>query len=530
MVHFIGVDVGTGSVRAGVFDETGSLLGTGRREIRIWREAGSQVEQSSEDIWNAVCAAVRDGIRVSGVAAESVVGIGMDATCSLVLLDAAGGAVAAGPSGDDARNVIVWMDHRAREQAARINRLGHEVLNYVGGQISPEMETPKILWLAENLPDSFRRARHFLDLADFLSHRATGSLARSTCTAACKWTYLAHAGGWQADYFRKIGLGQLVDEGFVRIGTEVVAPGTPLGSGLTAAAADELGLPPGTIVAAGLIDAHAGALGTIGPVGDGAGIGRRLAYVFGTSACTISVTDEPVFVPGVWGPYFSALLPGHWLNEGGQSAAGAAIDALLAMHPLGHTMSETGGALAGVADAVADEIGALDRFEDLTRGLHIVPEFLGNRAPAADPEARAVVSGLGLDADKDSFVGLYLAGLASLGYGLGQIVSSLDAKGVRSDLIVISGGAGASAIVRQVLADATGLPVALPETTEPVLLGSAILGAVASGVYPDLQAAAAAMSSFAGITHPDPRRRPYHTQRAEVFAEMQVFQRLTRKK
>src|SRR5690606_27458988 len=83
-------------------------------------------------------------------------------------------------------------------------------------------------------------------------------------------------------------------------------------------------------VAAGMIDAHAGGIGTVGADGDAESC---LAYVFGTSSCTMTTTRRPVFVPGVWEPYFSAMVPDAWLNEGGQSAAGAAIDHLLSMHP-----------------------------------------------------------------------------------------------------------------------------------------------------------------------------------------------------
>ena len=84
-----------------------------------------------------------------------------------------------------ARNIIVWMDHRAVAQAERINALGHEVLRYVGGRISPEMETPKLLWLSEHRPEVFAEARDFFDLADFLTWKATGSRARSTCWRSC---------------------------------------------------------------------------------------------------------------------------------------------------------------------------------------------------------------------------------------------------------------------------------------------------------------------------------------------------------
>ena len=103
--------------------------------------------------------------------------------------------------------------------------------------------------------------------------------------------------------------------------------------GLTTQAAAELGLEPGTPVAAGLIDAHAGGIGTVGARGGPGDVLTRMAYVFGTSACTMTTTERPAFVQGVWGPYFSAMVPGLWLNEGGQSAAGAAIDHLVRMHP-----------------------------------------------------------------------------------------------------------------------------------------------------------------------------------------------------
>src|SRR5690606_13601874 len=111
-------------------------------------------------------------------------------------------------------------------------------------QISPEMETPKLLWLSENMKATFAEAWQFMDLADFLTWRATGSLARSVCTVTCKWTYLAHENRWDAGYFRKVGLSALADEQFRRIGTEIVPGGTRLAEGLTEKAASDLGLLP----------------------------------------------------------------------------------------------------------------------------------------------------------------------------------------------------------------------------------------------------------------------------------------------
>ena len=503
----IGVDVGTGSARAGVFDATGRLLGVGKHPVTMWQEPGEIVEQSSDQIWQAVCSAVREALQASAIDPQTVTGIGFDATCSLVAVGDRGQGIPVGPSGDPARNVIVWMDHRAQAEAEEINAGGHKVLDYVGGRISPEMETPKLLWLSRHLPDSFARAAHFFDLSDYLTWRATGRLARSSCTVTCKWTYLAHEARWDESYFRAVGLGALADEGFRRIGTEVVPPGTALGP-LNAMAARDLGLPETVTVAAALIDAHAGGLGTLGVTLPGdPDPTRRLAYIFGTSACSMASTHDATPVPGVWGPYFDAMLPGLWLNEGGQSAAGAALDHLVHLHrdapAIAAEAARQGRPLiAHVADHAAcmaqDPLAAIRALEDQI----VVPEFLGNRSPLADPQARAVISGLGLDRGIDSLARLYLSGLTGIGYGLRQLLDAFADRGIAIATLIASGGAAQSDLACQMLADSTGLPVALPEAPEPVLLGAAMLGAMASGTHPDAAAAIAAMSGTARLFAP----------------------------
>ena len=524
--HVIGVDVGTGSARAGIFDLAGTLVATARHDITLYHERGDLVEQSSTEIWDAVCQVVRAALARAGLRPEQIAGIGFDATCSLVVLGAGGRSLPVGPSEDPARDIIVWMDHRAVAEAERINATRHPVLAYVGGRISPEMETPKLAWLQSHRPAVFDAAWQFFDLTDFLTWRASGDLARSTCTLTCKWTYLAHERCWDPSYFRAIGLGQLADEDWVRIGQRVVDPGTPLGQGLTAAAAAELGLAPGTPVAAGAIDAHAGGIGTVG-AGGGSAVGR-LAYVFGTSSCTMTTTLAPVFVPGVWGPYYSAMVPDAWLNEGGQSVAGAAIDRLLALHPeaprvrllaqeAGQSLPEM---LAAFATAAAGDPAEVVQ---LAEGLHVVPEFLGNRAPRADPQARAVIAGLGMAADVESLVALYVAGLCGIGYGLRQIIAAQARAGAPVEQVVLSGGAGRLDLVRQLLADATGLPVVVARTEEPVLLGAAMLGAVASRHCVDLATAMATMSHVGRTYAPTGgATASRHTARFEAFERLQA--------
>jgi len=108
-----------------------------------------------------VCQSIREAVASSGISPDRVAGIGFDATCSLVVVGAGGVPLPVGPSEDPERNVIVWMDHRATEQARAINATGHAVMQFVGGKISPEMETPRLLWLKENRPDVYHNAWQF---------------------------------------------------------------------------------------------------------------------------------------------------------------------------------------------------------------------------------------------------------------------------------------------------------------------------------------------------------------------------------
>jgi D-ribulokinase len=531
---YIGVDVGTSSTRAGVFDEAGKLLAIARHPIRTWHEAGDIVEQSSGDIWSACIAAVRTAMVEAAIAPEAVKGIGFDATCSLVVLAPDGAPLSVSTFGDPQRNVIVWMDHRAIAEAREINETQDDVLRYVGGSISPEMEMPKLLWLKRHMRASFDAAAHFFDLADYLSYRATGSVARSMCTVTCKWNFLAHEKRWSAPYFQRVGLEEFAAEQFARIGTDIVPPGSPLGQGLSAEAAKELGLRTGTPVGASLIDAHAGGIGAIGgrlAADASVNVCDRLAYIMGTSACIMATTSEPRFVPGVWGPYYSGMVPGFWLNEGGQSAAGAAVDHLLRSHSA-YAEASAAARSTGVETieflerqiiARAGNAGAAAMF---AREIHVLPEFLGNRSPYSDPDSRAVIAGLDLDADIGAMERLFVAGLCGLAYGLADVIDAFAAHQVRGNVIVMGGGAGRSPLVRQIMADTTGLTVALPQTQEPVLLGSAMLGAVAGGAYASIGEAMASMSALGRLSEPTaPGMAEFHRTKRRVHNLLRTLDR-----
>lgn len=133
-------------------------------------------QQSSEEIWQATCTSVQTALLSADVPRERVKAIGFDATCSLVALGEDFSPVSVSPLHEPEQNIVVWLDHRAVEQAERINSTGHPCLSNVGGKVSPEMEIPKLLWLVENMPHVIDRATTFLDLADFMVFRATGEV------------------------------------------------------------------------------------------------------------------------------------------------------------------------------------------------------------------------------------------------------------------------------------------------------------------------------------------------------------------
>ncbi len=529
---FLGIDVGTGSARAGVFTATGRMRGHATEAIKLFRPAPDFVEHSSDDIWAACGRAVRGALKAARAKPAAIAGIGFDATCSLVVLDANDRPVSVSPTGRATQNVIVWMDHRAIPQAERINRTRHPVLRYVGGVISPEMETPKLLWLKENLPATWKRAARFLDLPDFLTYRATGDDTRSLCTTVCKWTYLGHqrGSGWDASYFKRIGLGDLAAEKFRRIGTRVRPMGEPIGRGLTAKAARELGLRPGIPVGVAIIDAHAGGLGVLGAGLKASSIGaatleRRVALIGGTSSCHMAVSAKPRFIPGIWGPYFSAMVPGLWLTEGGQSATGALIDHVIYSHAAaaalsaeakksGRTIYEL---LNARLDALAQSHGV--RFPgELTRHLHIQPDFHGNRSPRANPTLRGTVTGLALSATADDLALQYLAAVQAVAHGTRHIIDAMNARGYRISTMSACGGGTKNPVFLREHADITGCAIVLPKEPEAVLLGSAMLGAVAAGRQPSVAAAMAAMSAAGRTIKPSGGKvRAFHARKHAVF-------------
>ena len=174
----VAVDVGSTSARAGIFDAQGHRLSRAEHPFGTQRPLDDHAEHRSDEIWQAVIAAVRGVLSTNGIRPEQVVGLAFDATCSLAMFDASGRPVTVSTTGRDEWNVVMWADHRALAKAEEITVTRHRVLDYVGGTMSPEMELPKLLWLKRHLPEAWARYRIALDLADFLSWRGVRQACR----------------------------------------------------------------------------------------------------------------------------------------------------------------------------------------------------------------------------------------------------------------------------------------------------------------------------------------------------------------
>jgi D-ribulokinase len=140
-----------------------------------------------------------------------------------------------------------------------------------------------------------------------------------------------------------------------------------------------------------------------------------------------------------------------------------------------------------------------------------------------------VIAGLDLDADISAMERLFVAGLCGLAYGLADVIDAFAAHKVKSNVIVMGGGAGRSPLVRQIMADTTGLTVALPQTQEPVLLGAAMLGAVASGAYGSIGETMAAMSALGRLSEPTAARMgEFHRTKRKVHNLLRALDRESR--
>jgi FGGY-family pentulose kinase len=381
------------------------------------------------------------------------------------------------------------MDQRSHREAADISAINDPILRYVSGVVSPEWMLPKALWLKRHERDVYDRAGRLVECTDWFMHRLTGAWTLSLNNVTVKWDYARPDGGWSAALLRAVGLDDLPGKW-----PEAVVP---LGKGeakLSATAAGELGLRPGTLVAQGGIDAY------LGMIGMGATAPGDMALVMGSSTCHMAMSAKPVLGSGMLGCYPDAVVEGEYTLEGGQTSTGSILD-WYRRHFAGAEAAEAerlGRHVYEVLDAKAAGVSpGCD-------GLVCLDYWQGNRCPLKDPLARGAFWGLTLaHGPGHVFRSIYEA----TAYGTRHILEDLQSHGFTVRRLFAGGGGAKSRLWVQIHADVLGAPVALPREAEACALGSAVAAAVHTGHYPDLGTAVKEMVRIAEVVEPRPQTR-----------------------
>jgi L-ribulokinase len=507
----IGVDFGTLSGRAvvvrvsdaaelgsavhpyahGVMDRT--LASTGAKLPPDW------ALQVPSDYVDVLRTAVPEALAASGVSPQDVIGVGTDFTaCTMVPVLADGTPLCEVPELADRPHAYVklWKHHAAQSHADRINTLAEERgepwLARYGGRISSEWEFAKGLQLLEEDPELYDRMDHWVEAADWIVWQLCGNYVRDACTTGYKAIY--QDGHYPSrDYLAAL---NPAFEGFVEDKVEhpIGELGARAGS-LTAEAAAWTGLPEGIAVAVGNVDAHVTA-----PAAQAVEPGQMVA-IMGTSTCHVMSSDMLAEVPGMCGVVDGGIVPGLFGYEAGQSGVGDIFGWFVDTCVPPSYVDEAARRGQGVHEyltelAAAQPVGA--------HGLVALDWHNGNRSVLVDHELAGVVVGQTLATRPED---TYRALIEATAFGTRTIIEAFEKSGVPVTDLVIAGGLTKNALLMQIYADVTRMPLSVIGSEQGPAVGSAIHAAVAAGAYPDIHAAARTMGSVRRAVHvPDEAR------------------------
>ena len=467
--YLLGIDGGTESLRAGIFDLDGSLVTSASTAYETRFPNPGWAEQDPRDWRRALGESVRAAVDQSGLRPQQLAAMAVDTTCcSVVALD---------KEGEPLRPCLIWMDLRSAPQTEKVTATADEALRVNGngqGPVSAEWMIPKALWIAENEPEVFARAAVVCEFQDYINYHLTGRWVASINNASIRWHYDRDRGGAPVSLLEKLGLSELSQ----KWPGEVLNLGDVVG-GLTAAAAQHLGLPLGLPVIQGGADAFIGMIG-LGVVRPGS-----LAFITGSSHLQLGLSDTRFHAAGIWGTYRDALLPDLHVVEGGQTSTGSVVNWLKT--------------LFGVPDY--DDLNReAARLPPGSEGVVFQEHFQGNRTPHTDPRSRGAIHGLSL---KHRRAHLFRAAIEGIAFGSELILETMRACGFAPERIVVAGGATRSDLWLRIHADVSNLPLTLTAVAEAPLLGCAILAAVGAGLDPDVPTAAGRMVKVARVIEPD---------------------------
>jgi len=449
-------------------DGSGKVIAVGSSPHTLQTPRPLWSEQDPQEWWNAVCISIRSAIEKAGIKGESITAIGLTGQMhGLVLLDDAGNVL---------RPAILWNDQRTQTQCDEIHRrIGKDRFIQITGNVAlTGFTAPKILWVKENEPEIFDRAKHVLLPKDYIRFKLTGEYAMDKADGAGTVLFDLRKRNWSGEVLTALEIPQSwMPRTFE--GTEIT--GT-----VTRQAADHTGLGIGIPVAAGGGDQAAGAVG-MGAVEAGV-----VSLTVGTSGVVFATTPSALIEPQGRLHAFCHAAPGMW-------------------HFMG-VMLSAAGSLQWYRDTFAPQ----SSFDDLVKeaeqipagseGLQFLPYLSGERTPHPDPLARGAFIGLTLRHNQAHMTRAVLEGVS---FGLKDSFTLIQNAGLGSITQVrASGGGTKSPLWRQILASVLNSDLLTVNTSEGGAYGAALLAAVGSGAWPDITSACQECVKITGSTLPDP--------------------------
>ncbi|MBY5934918.1 carbohydrate kinase [Tateyamaria omphalii] len=472
MAYFLTADGGTESLRARIYDLSGTCIASHAEAYETVFSPGARAEQNPEHWWACLCKATRACLAEAGLSGNQIEAMAYATTCCTV--------VALDPAGQPLRPAIMWMDVRADHEAGAVLATGDArlKLNSDGaGPVSAEWMIPKALWIKRNEPDIYAAAATICEYQDYLTLRLTGERCASLNNVGLRWHYANRDGGWAESLVSALDMADLVDKWPAR----VAAPGEVVGH-LTAEAAAALGLTTRTKLVQGGADA------LIGMIGLGVSKPGQLCLITGSSHLQFGVTEKPFYAPGMWGAYADILYPDRFIIEGGQTSTGSIINWLRRF---------VGGELD--FETMNRKAAELSPGSD---GLIVQDHFQGNRTPYTDAQSRGAIAGLTLAHEPHHVFRAVMEGIAM---GTRAILDAFAKGGYQGTEMIAGGGATNSDLFMQIHADTAGMPLRIPASTDGPSLGSAILAAHGAGHFDTIDDGIEAMVKPGRVIDPNPQ-------------------------
>ena len=461
MTLLLGIDIGTSGSKGVLVRPDGTLHAQAAREHATSSPRPGWAEHDAREVWWGDFAALTAELLARVPAGERIAAVGVSGIGPCVL--------PADAHGEPLRPAILYgVDTRAGAQiAAQRQRYGdEEVLARCGSPLTSQAIGPKLAWLREEEPEVYGRTRRWFMASSYLVHRLTGAYVLDHHSASqCTPLYDPRRGAWIEEWCEEIA------PGLQR--PRLLWPAEAAGE-ITPAAAAATGLPAGTPVVAGTIDAWAEATAA------GATAPGDLMLMYGTTMFLVNVVPEPVADRRLWGT--RGAFPGTYCLAAGMATSGAVTGWLRDL-----TGAEYG---TLVAEAAAVPPGA--------EGLVMLPYFAGERTPLFDPDARGLVLGLTLRHGRGH---LYRAALEGTAFGVRHNLAAMTAAGGDVRRLVAVGG-GARELWTRIVSDVTGHAQDVPRHTIGAAYGDAFFAAVGTG-----RAAAGDIAGWNPVAHtvrPDP--------------------------